>query len=94
VWSDYKQGHTAKILSTIAPFGAFVWSSDAFPCRISDIEICECFGFMGLVVEGDCYPTDKGFDALAASLTEELARVVAHSQKLRGGAEFTSDERE
>jgi hypothetical protein len=60
--TDYKQGHTAKILATIAPSGAFVWSSDAFPGRVFDIEMCECSGFMDLVEEGDCYPADKGFD--------------------------------
>ena len=94
VWSDYKQGHTPKILAAIAPSGAFVWASDAFPGRVSDIEICECSGFMDLVEEGDCYPADKGFDGLAASLREKLARVVAPPRKFRGVAQFTSDERE
>jgi hypothetical protein len=64
VWSDNKEAHTANILAAIAPCGAFVWSSSALPCRISDIQICEHWGFLDLLDIGDCSPVHKGFDGL------------------------------
>ena len=94
LWSDYKQAHTAKILAAISPTGAYVWSSDAFPWRIPDIEICSHSGFYQLVNPGDCYPADKGFDTLADDLQKLEARVVAPPRKFRNTAQFTSDERE
>lgn len=50
--------------------------------------------FLETVLEGDCYPADKGFDALAAVLRRKGAGVVAPPRKFRNVPQFTSDERE
>ena len=65
VWSDYKHGHTIKLLVCIVPAGAFVWSSDGYPGRISDIEICETSGFYEVIEEGDLIAADNGLDGCA-----------------------------
>jgi hypothetical protein len=71
-----------------------VWSSDAFPCRISDIQICEHSICLGLRDIGVALHADKGFDGLAIVLQAKGAKVVAPPTKIRGIAKFTSDERE
>jgi hypothetical protein len=92
---DQEGTHTAKILAAIAPSGAFVWSSYAFPCCISNIQICEHSGFLALLDTRNCLPPDKGFYGLANALQAKGARVVAlPPRKFRGVNQFTSDERE
>lgn len=94
VWSEYKNGHTIKLLVCIVPAGAYVWSSDGFPGRISDIEICEHSGFYELIEEGDLVAADKGFDGIAVKMQELSARVIAPTRRRRGVRTFTSTERE
>jgi hypothetical protein len=94
VWSDYKQAHTGKILAGIAPSGAYVWSSDAYPGRISDLEICRCSGFLGIIQRGDKVPSDKGFDGLSVDLQVLGASIKAPAWQWRGKPGYTATERE
>ena len=94
VWSDYKQRHTVKILACIAPSGSYVWSSDGYPGRISDLEICEASGFFDLLEEGDCLAADKGFDSITPRVLLKYAQVVAPTRRWWGNPNFTATERQ
>ena len=93
LWSDYKQAHTAKILAGITPTGAFAWSSEAFPGRITDPEICLASGFFDVILDKDVVGADRGFDNIARELHALGASVKAPDRRWRNVSTLTSDER-
>ena len=88
VWSEYKQRHTIKVLACICPAGAFVWTSDGFPGRISDLQICEASGFFDIINEGDTLASDKGFDSITPKVLELHAQVLAPTRRWQGNPNF------
>ena len=93
LWSDYKQAHTAKILAGITPTGAFAWSSEAFPGRITDPEICLASGFFDIVLDRDVVGADRGFDGIAREMLMRGADVRAPDRRWRNVNTLTVDER-
>ena len=93
-YSDYKSGHTAKILGAICPLGSYVGCSEAFPGRISDLEIFIASQFSRIIRLGDCIPTDKGFDQIQPSVAARGGRIVAPHRRGNGVKTYTSNERE
>ena len=95
LFSHYKHYHTAKLLAAISPLGAYCGTSDAFPGRISDLEIMKVSPFMKILNRGDCVPTDKGFDQLSELLEKELeCYMVAPVRRMAGKKTYTTDERD
>lgn len=74
LFSYYKHYHTVKLLAGILPLGAYCGTSEAYPCRISDLDIFQQSPFPAALERGDCIPTDKGFDGLVRS----SPRLAAH----------------
>lgn len=54
-------GHVAKVLVGINPQGAIVFSSLAYPGKISDVDICRPLLALELLSENDVALVDKGF---------------------------------
>jgi hypothetical protein len=92
-FSYYKHYHTAKILGGISPLGAYCGSSEAFPGRISDIEIFQASPFPFILKRGDSIPVDKGFDRLAEQLHALGCQMVAPIRRMNGRKTYTIDER-
>ena len=93
LFSNYKHCHTAKLLAAISPLGAYCGTSDAFPGRISDIQIFSCSPFPSILQRGDCVPTDKGFDQPAEALQSLGCQMVAPVRRMGGRRTYTTDER-
>ena len=66
-WSDYKHHHTAKILVSISPCGAFNFISKAWGGRKSDIYLTKHSGFYEILDPLDEVMADKEF-----TIMEEL----------------------
>ena len=59
-YSSYKSSHTTKILVGVAPNGAIVYVSPAYPGNTSDKAICVDTGIMTKLSPGDLVLADKG----------------------------------
>ena len=93
-YSDYKGGHTAKLLAGILPTGAYCGTSQAYPGKISDTEIVSVSHWLDILERGDCVASDKGFDQCAPQFQARGARVVAPSRRMPGRKVYTPNERQ
>lgn len=60
-WSDYKHHHTAKILVSITPSGAFNFVSKAWGGRTSDVQLTKESGFYDMLEPYDEVMVDRRF---------------------------------
>ena len=60
-WSDYKHHHTAKILLSITPNGAFNFVSKAWGRRTSDVHVTRESRFYDILEQHDKVMADRGF---------------------------------
>ena len=93
-YSEYKNCHTAKILGAICPLGAYVGCGEAYPGRISDLEMFVVSQFCRLIQHGDCIPSDKGFDQIQPSVAARGGRIVAPHRRGHGVQTYTHNERQ
>lgn len=89
-WSNYKQRYTVKILFVLSPAGKIIFVSDAFPGRITDVDLVRLSGFLDYVQPGDRFAADKGvtIDSLLLPLG---ARIRMPPRKLDNQPQFTPD---
>ena len=73
-WSDYKHHHTAKVLVSITPGGAFNFISKAWGGRTSDVQITRESGFYNILEPYDEVMADRGF-TIAEDLLTHLCRL-------------------
>lgn len=60
-WSDYKQRHTLKFLGALHISGGLLWTSEAYPGKITDNDITQVSGFLDILHRGEHVCADKGF---------------------------------
>ena len=60
-WSEYKQRTTLKFLGGISGCGAFTFTSDGYPGRITDPQITELSRLLEKIHAGGVVSADKGF---------------------------------
>lgn len=84
--SKYKSHNTVKLLGAITPGGAAVFSSDAYPGRVTDDKLTRACGFVGTMGPGEAAAADKGFlssKPLFAAEGKELRMPAVIPSKVR-----------
>ena len=89
-WSDYKHHHTAKILLSITPNGAFNFVSKAWGGRTSDVHVTRESGFYDILEQHDEVMADRGF-TIAEDLLLQHAKLHIPPGK-RGQEQFSKSE--
>ena len=86
-FSKYKSHNTVKLLGAITPGGAAVFSSDAYPGRVTDDKLTRACGFVGTMGPGEAAAADKGFlssKPLFAAEGKELRMPAVRNRTLTG----------
>ena len=86
VWSEYKQRTTAKFLGAISGCGAFTFTSNAYPGRITDPSITKLSGFLDKIHKEGLTSADKGF--MMHSAFADKMHYLAVPAKARRGQQF------
>lgn len=60
-YSGYKNSHTVKSVTGVAPNGALVFASKLYPGSTSDVAVVEHCGILNQMSPGDMILADKGF---------------------------------
>ena len=89
-WSDYKHHHTAKILLSIIPNGAFNFVSETWGDRTSDVHVTRESGFYDILEQHDEFMADRGF-TIAEDLLLQHAKLHITPGK-RGWEQFSKSE--
>ena len=89
-WSDYKHHHTAKILLSITPNGAFNFVSKAWGGRTLDVHVTRESGFYDILEQHDEVMADRGF-TIAEDLLLQHAKLHITPGK-RGQEQFSKSE--
>ena len=61
-WSSYKNHNAFKVLVGISLDGTIIFTSNVYEGSISDVDLVEQCGIMGLLENGDSVMADIGFD--------------------------------
>lgn len=78
------------MLFVLSPAGKIVFTSAAFPGRITDYDLVRLSGFLDLVEERDCFAADKGV-TIQSLLLPLGAKIIMPPRKLEGQDQFSAD---
>ncbi len=90
-YSNYKSRHTVKVLTCVAPNGALIYCSKAYPGSTSDVAIVEHSKILDNFVPGDLVLADEGF-TIHSLLPNGVNLNIPPF--LRGKSQFTREEGE
>lgn len=91
VWSDYKQRTTAKFLGAISGCGAFTFTSNAYPGRITDPSITKLSGFLDKIHKEGLTSADKGF-MMHYDFAEKMHYLAVPAKARRGQKFYDTDQ--
>jgi hypothetical protein len=74
----------------LSPAGKIVFTSAAFPGRITDYDLVRLSGFLDLVEKGDCFAADKGV-TVQSLLLPLGAKIIMPPRKLANQKQFSAD---
>ena len=91
-YSNYKNHTTAKIIGAITPGGAAVFSSDAYPGKVTDPMLTKACGYIDRAEKGDLMSADRGFEGCKHDFNKLGVDLVAPPTRFRNQGQFTEDE--
>jgi hypothetical protein len=88
-YSSYKNNHTVKAVTGVAPNGTITYVSNLYPGSTSDVKIVDHSGMLSMLEPGDLILADKGF-TIHSLLPQGVSLNIPSF--LRGKTQFTSEE--
>jgi hypothetical protein len=91
MWSAYKHHCTAKFLVGISMTGVFNFCSEAYPGRITDVNLVEMCSFLDCIKSGEGVMADRGF-LIHDLLASRGAHLHVPHKRYANQARFTPDQ--